>query len=174
MRLFGKKLSAGQLFIIKAVGLIVIWKMAYALVIAPYTSINPWLTNAVGVSTATFFDWFGMTSHFYHGFLYINDLPSVFIGNPCNGLELHALFLGFLLISPGAVWKKILYSCLGILLIFLANIVRVYLLGFNYVNNPSTFEFNHKYTYLGLVYVLIFVLWIVWIEVINKRKIVEA
>ncbi|MEQ8471347.1 MAG: archaeosortase/exosortase family protein [Marinoscillum sp.] len=174
MRLFGKKLSAGQLFIIRALGLIVVWKVAYSMVIAPYTTINPWLTNAVGSSTAAFFDWFGMNSQFQNGFLYINNLQSVFIGHPCNGLELHALFIGFLLISPGTVLKKVLYTCVGVMLIFLANIVRVYLLGFNYVNNPSTFEFNHKYTYLGLVYLLIFILWIVWIEVVNKRRIVEA
>ncbi|MFH6985295.1 archaeosortase/exosortase family protein [Marinoscillum luteum] len=174
MKVLGRELSRGYLFIIKAIGLIIIWKIAYLQVIAPYTPINRWLTQMVGVSTAGFFDWFGQKSYFDGQFLFINDIQSVLVADGCNGLELFALFLGFLIISPGSFLGKFLYSLGGVLLIFLANIIRVYLLGFNYLNNPSTFEFNHKYTYLGFVYLIIFTLWILWIEVINKRKFIEA
>lgn len=169
MQLTGIKLRSGHWFIIKAVALILLWKLAYVWVIEDHTNINPWLTNLVGSSTSIFFNWFGQNSQFDGYALTIGGLRSVTIAHACNGLELHALFLGFILITPGRPLIKVIYSLGGIVLIFLINVCRVYLLGLNYLNNLSTFEFNHKYTYLGMVYLLIFLLWIVWIEWINKK-----
>lgn len=163
----------GQWLIIKGIALILFLKTIYILIIAKYTNVDDWLTRAVGSSTAKLCSWLGRESRFEEGFLILSGIRSVYIGNACNGLELYALFSGFLLITPGKLLSKALYVLLGSGLIFLINTARVYLLGINFIHNPSTFEFNHKYTYLGLVYLAVFVLWMVWVELISKKELVR-
>ncbi len=163
------KISAQYRFAIRAVSLIILWKALYWGFILPFTSLNPWLTNKVGASAAGVFNWLGASSSFDGLYLYVSNTKSVLIGDPCNGLELFVLFIGFIVITPGKWIHKIVYGFLGLSILFFVNVVRVYLLGFNYLKSPATFEFNHKYTYLLFVYAIIGVLWFLWIEVINKK-----
>ncbi|MFT6337734.1 MAG: exosortase/archaeosortase family protein [Parvicella sp.] len=172
--LFNKEIKPGYWFIIKAISLMVLWKVMYYSGFLDSSGINSWLTNRVGGDTSIFFQLIGYDSQFDQSNLVIDGIRSVFIGHPCNGLELHALFLGFIIITPGKLIVKFWYGVLGIALIYGINILRVYLLGTNFINNPSTFEFNHKYTYLGLVYLLVFILWIIWVEVVNKKSLAQA
>jgi exosortase/archaeosortase family protein len=156
-------------FIIKAVSLVLIWEVSYFTFISKYTGIDSWLTGKVGESTGYVFNWLGLKSHFDGKYLYINEMKSVLVADGCNGLGLFALFIGFILITPGKIIHKLLYSLVGLSLLFFANLTRVYLLGVNYINNPSTFVFNHKYTYLWAVYLIVFALWMIWLEIINKK-----
>jgi len=103
-------------------------------------------------------------------YLIINEVRSVGVGNSCNGLEVMALFIGFLLIVPGNWQRKTGYMFFGLALIYGANVVRVILLGYNYMENPQTFEFNHKYTYKIAVYAVVFLLWVLWVEKLSGLK----
>ena len=174
MEILGHSLRPKHWFVVKAVSLLILWKIIYAWIISDYTSIDYRLTKLVANSSSYLFQWFGHESQFTGTCITIDGVPSVCITNPCNGLELYPLFVAFIFITPGRILHKILYSLLGVAIIFLTNTIRVYLLGINFVNNPSTFEFNHKYTYLWFVYLFIFILWIVWIEVINKKNFGKA
>ena len=174
MKVFGTKISSRNWFITKAIVLILCWQFVYHMVLAPYTSIDEWLTKNVGNGTAWVFRQFGEDSSFREGYLYVNGVRSVGIADPCNGLELYALFIGFILITPGRLITKVVFGLFGFTLLYTANIGRVYLLGVNFLKNPASFEFNHKYTYLWSVYFIVFVLWMVWIEVINKKSFAKS
>ena len=84
------------------------------------------------------------------------------IGAPCDGLVLFALFTVFILAFPGPARRKLWFIPAGIVLIHLANLVRVVSLVIIQFNRPQSLKFNHDYTWTVLVYGFIFWLWFLW------------
>lgn len=84
------------------------------------------------------------------------------IGAPCDGLVLFALFTIFVLAFPGNGRRKLWFIPLGIVLIHLANLLRVVSLVIIQFNSPESLKFNHDYTWTVLVYGFIFWLWYLW------------
>ncbi len=175
------QLTRLQQFLVKGIGLLVIWQIVYSMMLEPSGVIDLPLTYLVSEGATTALNWLGVDSY-YESYqhklepalsgtiLYIDGVQSVGIGNACNGLEIMVLFIGFLLIFPGKANTKIWYLLFGLLLIYIANIIRVILLGINYIESPSTFDFNHKYTYKIAVYVIVFILWVIWVEKLSGVK----
>jgi exosortase/archaeosortase family protein len=115
-------------------------------------------------------------TNFYHGHL-------VEINNGCNGLILMVLFFTFMVAFPGPWKKKLWYIPVGIFVIYLINCLRVIALTTNkmiqgLVNGEELFkkspiwqkimdnsvDFNHKGTFLIIVYGAIFYLWMIWVN----------
>lgn len=88
--------------------------------------------------------------------------PIVHIEHGCNGIALMVLFAGFILAYPGPWRKKLWYIPAGVVVIHLVNILRVAGLAINHQVSHSSFEFNHKYTFLIIVYAFVFWLWMIW------------
>lgn len=84
------------------------------------------------------------------------------IGAPCDGLVLFALFSVFVIAFPGPWKRKFWFIPFGIVLIHLANLVRVVSLVIIQFNRPESLKFNHDYTWTVLVYGFIFWLWYLW------------
>ncbi len=84
------------------------------------------------------------------------------IGAPCDGLVLFALFTVFILVFPGPTKRKLWFIPAGIVLIHLANLLRVVSLVIIQYNRPQSLKFNHDYTWTVLVYAFIFWLWHLW------------
>lgn len=176
-----KKLTLLQLFILKGIVLFIAWQVVYSLLLEPKGTLDYPLTQLVSEGSASTLRVFGVPSSCepipHHSgekmqglYLLINGVKSVGIGNTCNGLEVMALFIGFILIVPGKWSHKFLYLFIGLGLIYGANIIRVILLGYNYMDNPQTFDFNHKYTYKIAVYAVVFSLWVIWVEKLSGIK----
>ncbi len=92
----------------------------------------------------------------------LNGQSLVWIDSGCTGLTLMALFAGFIIAYPGPLAKKAWYIPVGLLAIYLVNIVRVVALAINHIVSQSSFDFNHKYTYTLATYVAILALWMLW------------
>ncbi|AYA37504.1 hypothetical protein D3Y59_10870 [Hymenobacter oligotrophus] len=91
--------------------------------------------------------------------------PAVWVGNPCNGQVLYALFAGFILAFPGGGWRrKLPFMALGMAAIYVLNIVRVGALTLNHLYSRGTVDFNHHYTFTFVVYSCIFLLWMWWVR----------
>lgn len=160
-------------FIIKAVIVFVIWQILYQGFVKPDGRVDDWLTEAVSESTVFGLILVGFDSYQKDNVIYINGEQSVMVGDACNGLELFALFAGFLIAFPGKFWSKVVYSGIGILVIAFANVIREMLLAINYNYFRASFELNHKYTYALAVYALVFVIWMHWLNrysVVAKAK----
>jgi exosortase/archaeosortase family protein len=90
----------------------------------------------------------------------VQGKPSINIEDACNGLELIALYLGYLLILPSN-WKRMTaYIVLGIAGIYFLNIVRCSLLAYLFQHDVSTANFAHKYAFKLVVYAFVFWGWI--------------
>ena len=92
----------------------------------------------------------------------VNKHPSVFILPFCDGMVLYALFTGFVLAFPGSSPHRIWFIPLGIVLIYLVNVLRVVALSLNHYYSQSTVEFNHHYTFVFIEYGFICLLWLWW------------
>ena len=90
-----KKLIRG--FIIKALITFVVWNVLYYGFIKPNGVIDEWLTVLVIDGTVWGLSVLGFDSSSLDHVIYINGQHSVLVGNQCNGLELIALYVGFLI-----------------------------------------------------------------------------
>lgn len=99
----------------------------------------------------------------------------VWIGDHCNGINLFALFTIFILAFPSKKYKaKALYILVGLALLHFANLIRVCILTWMEKEYPEYLTFNHNYTFLILMYGLIFSLWYYYVikysGIINKEE----
>ena len=92
----------------------------------------------------------------------IDGTNGVWVGDPCNGFSLFALFLIFMITYPGPWKKKLWYIPLGLLLIHLINVFRIVALTIILDINPEWLDFNHNYTFNIIVYSFVFLLWYIW------------
>ena len=88
----------------------------------------------------------------------------LWIGDPCNGVGLFAVFLIFL-VAYGGPWRhKAWFGLLGLLSIHLINALRVAALCIIVSINYEWLNFNHDYTFYVIVYGWVFVLWYLWVK----------
>ena len=152
-----------RLFLAKAILLYIIWYVGYDLYLKKVGVLdNLIVDNLVYLSfeILTFFR-FNLNLD-YHTLSIIDSSVTVFVGSGCNGLELFALFTGFIIAFKGSWMKKLWFIPVGILIIHFFNILRVISLVLVARFSPLWLDFNHKYTFTIILYCLTFLLWMVW------------
>jgi len=100
----------------------------------------------------------------------IDGSHGVWIGDPCNGLTLFALFSGFVLAYPGPIKNKLWFIPFGIITIHVLNVLRVTGLAMIQYFSPDYLEFNHTYTFTIIVYSYVFYLWYLWSNKLSDVK----
>jgi len=157
-----KRLLKG--FAIKAIITFIIWTVIYYGLIIPDGRLNSFLTDTVIKGTTAGLTILGYDTRGEGDMVFIDNQPVVLVADACNGLELFALYIGFLLCFPGK-WKyKVIFIPAGIILIYLINVIREIVLALNYKFFQNTFDFNHKYTYVFIVYIFVFAIWRFWLN----------
>ena len=96
--------------------------------------------------------------------IYINDVQSLYIGNGCNGLMVTVLYICFIIAYPGRWKPKLLFIIMGTLLLYVLNVIRIIMLTFDFLFDRDLFEFNHKYTYTFILYSVVFLCWMSWVN----------
>lgn len=132
--------------------------------------INSGLINHLVKTDAALLNFFGFTIFEYDQTIGIDGSHGVFIGDPCNGLSLFALFAGFVIAFTGKIKYKLPFIAIGLLIIHSLNIARIFTLTLLAKFYPDTLDFNHKYTFTYLIYSVIFVMWMVWVKKYAQKK----
>lgn len=156
-------------FILKGVGLYLLWYMLYDNWLLKDGWADHFLIDHLVKTTSFILKNLGYTIFEYADAVGVDGTHGVLIGTPCNGLSLFALFAGFIIIFPGKWVYKLFFIPLGILLIHVINIFRLVGLALVVVYHPASLEFNHKYTFTVIVYVFIFILWIIWVNKFSTK-----
>ena len=161
-----KKSALIRIVAIRAVIAFVMWLIVYHGYIIPDGRLNKLLTNSVIAGTNYGLNLIGYdtSSSVASSMVYIDNQPVVLVADACNGLELFALYTGFLICFPGRIKYKMIFIPLGIGLIYLVNVMREITLAINYKFFQETFDFNHKYTYVFIVYLFVFAIWRFWLN----------
>ena len=118
-------------FLIKAFGLYFFWYLFYELWLHPNGTFDSLVINNL-----VFFSEFllkGMGFHLIPSdsagdtirVVGIDGTHGLWIGDPCNGISLFALFAGFILSFPGPAKQKLWFIPVGIAFIHLINVIRI-------------------------------------------------
>jgi exosortase family protein XrtF len=100
----------------------------------------------------------------------IETSHGTWIGEPCNGLKVMGLFAIFILAFQGSWKDKLWYIPTGVILIHLANAIRVSALTIIEATHPEYLDFNHNVTFQVLIYGIIFGMWYLWVARFSKLK----
>lgn len=101
----------------------------------------------------------------YHQIVSRNNQPILLIADPCNGLELYALYLGFILAIPFGTFRlRLLFILLGTPFLVFANILRCMALIELQIALNQYFDFYHHFLFKAMMYGTIFCMWAVYIK----------
>lgn len=157
-------------FVGKFIGFYVLGNIAYGWMIESFSPMADPITNLVsyqasGVLNLTGFDVVTKKSVDAQNVLLNwngNNILAVYEG--CNGLNVMIVFLSFM-IAMGPVNKKFSWFVpLGLLMIHVMNLLRIYGLFMVAVYLPQQFYFVHKYLFTGVLYAVVFVWWVLWLR----------
>jgi len=92
----------------------------------------------------------------------IRRTTGLWIGDPCNGLNLFVLFSVFIAFYPGNWKNKLWYIPIGIISIHFINLLRIVALCVIQKIDERYLDFQHDYTFTVVVYGYMFFLWMIW------------
>ena len=151
-------------FIAKALVIFILWYLLYELWLLPDGNLDRWLSlNIIGAS-AGIVEFFGYDVFTVNRIIGIGEYPGIEIVDGCNGIAAMGLFLGFILAYPGDWKNRISFCFAGVGIIYLVNILRVVTLTITQVKWPEFFDFTHDYSTTAIFYIVIFMLWMVWVN----------
>jgi len=164
-------------FLLKFLGLYVLGNVLYGMFVhAWYPGVDPvtaWVTNQTS-DVLTLLGWTTSVEEktlkataniMYEG----RAILAVFEG--CNGLNVMVIYVAFL-VAFGPYTKRLLWFIpMGLLLVHVFNIGRIFLLFFVSIQLPRFMYFTHKFFFTAILYIVIFILWVVWIRLTKSERV---
>ena len=88
----------------------------------------------------------------------------------CSGVKQIMQFALLMLVFPGPWKHKLWYIPMGMIIVHFTNILRISILVVVAKHSPTNIEYVHD-TYVRIMfYVVIFILWLIWVEKISGKK----
>lgn len=94
----------------------------------------------------------------------------IFVVWGCSAIKQSFIFLCIMITAQGKWSRKLWYIPLGLILIYLFNILRISIIAIITHHNPEQFIFWHEYIFKYLFYGFMFLIWVFWEEKINPKK----
>lgn len=88
----------------------------------------------------------------------------------CNGVSIIILFLSFIVAFSGKLKTTFFYILFGSVLIYVVNLLRIVILTMGLYHYPKYEDVLHTVIFPGIIYGLIFLLWIFWVNRFSKLK----
>ncbi|WKZ66652.1 MAG: archaeosortase/exosortase family protein [Flavobacteriales bacterium] len=156
-------------FLVVGIGLYLGWLLLFHQVIHPWgwldrTVINGLVALASLLLTALGYELLPEPRVDLERYIGVQGGTHLWIGDPCNGIPLFAVFTIFIIAFPGPWRHKAWFIPAGILLIHLLNAIRVAALCIVVTFGYEWLNFNHDYTFYVVVYGAVFLLWYVWVK----------
>lgn len=100
--------------------------------------------------------------------VFYNQKPIARIIEGCSALSVIILFISFIIAFTGKIKPTILYIIGGSILIHILNVSRIALLCFLIFYYPAHRHFLHSVLFPVIIYGVVFVLWIIWVNKFSK------
>ncbi len=132
-----------------------------------------WLSNTTASATAKMISaWYQQPTTVIEkqngsGIL-MNNRRVIFIAYNCDALELYLMYAGFLYCIPTTKKRFFVFAGIGVLTIFILNVLRCFILTLLNFNKPEWFGFAHHYAFSLVVYAFIFFGWYLYSKKIIK------
>lgn len=88
----------------------------------------------------------------------------------CNAISVIILFLSFIVAFSGQVKTTFLYILAGSVLIYTFNLLRIVVLAIGLYHYPKYEAVLHTVVFPAIIYGMVFLLWIVWVNRFSKLK----
>lgn len=167
-------------FILRALAILVVWKLLYLVFLLPNRVLDKPLSYSVAMGTVWVLNSYTHTHDYVNrsetgniptdnGFasaplenIYFHARNVVSIEDGCNGLELLVLYIGFIVCMPATTKRKLIFSIGGAMLIYIVNVIRCAGVAYIILYYPRYADFAHHYVFTFIVYSLIIALWLVF------------
>ncbi|MCB9046083.1 MAG: archaeosortase/exosortase family protein [Chitinophagales bacterium] len=151
-------------FLLRATIAVIIWELGYNFVLRPLGFPDHQLTVAVQYGAVKLLSLFYNDVVPYRSYIMLNGEKAVSIARQCNGLELIALYLGFIICLPTKTKRMLTFGIAGTIIIYVLNIIRAALLAVMYNQSHSMTEFAHHYVFKIAIYLVVFFGWVLYIK----------
>ena len=92
----------------------------------------------------------------------------------CNSISVIILFLSFIVAFSGKLKTTFFYILSGSVLIYVVNLFRIVVLSLGLFHIPEYSEVLHKVVFPGIIYGMVFLLWIFWVNRFSKLNTKDA
>lgn len=172
--------TAVRRFILRAVTILIVWKLLYLIFLLPHRVLDKPLSYAVAAGTVWALNAFTHSQDYSNKSeignvpvdneitatplenIYYHGRNIVSIEDGCNGLELIVLYIGFIVCMPAVMKRKLIFSIGGAVLIYVVNVIRCAGVTYIILYYPKFADFAHHYIFTFIVYGLIIVLWLIF------------
>ena len=88
----------------------------------------------------------------------------------CNSISVIILFLSFIVAFSGQLKTTVFYILTGSVLIYVVNLLRIVVLCLGLYHYPEKSEVLHQVIFPLIIYGMVFLLWIFWVNRFSKLK----
>ena len=88
----------------------------------------------------------------------------------CNGTSVIILFIAFVVAFAGRAKTTFFYILSGSVLIYTVNLFRIVILAIGLYHYPWRKEILHSVIFPGMIYGMVFILWMFWVNRFSKIK----
>jgi exosortase/archaeosortase family protein len=92
------------------------------------------------------------------------------VNESCSGFKQMWQVLVLFLFFPGPWKHKLWFIPMGMFSMFLVNVLRIVGLSFAMIYWPEQWDFIHLWILRPFYYVVIFILWVLWVEKVGGMK----
>ena len=86
----------------------------------------------------------------------------------CNGVSVLILFASFIIAFSGKLKTTLLYLLSGSVIIYVANVIRIVILSIGIYSYPKQSGFLHTVVFPAIIYGVVFLLWVFWVNRFSK------
>lgn len=132
------------------------------------------ITRLVSQNTGEVLSWFYHSGHVMESdrgpffTLYFQNKSVAQIVEGCNGISVIILFISFIVAFSGSLKNTLLFIFGGSLIIYILNVVRIAVLTVLLYYFPSQSHLLHGVLFPLMIYGLVFVLWVIWVNKFSK------
>ncbi|MFZ4058987.1 MAG: hypothetical protein ACOYKE_12660 [Ferruginibacter sp.] len=161
------------LFLLKLIVLVILWRSLYVFVLQPARIPDAVLTRVTTIASTKGINYFFNPIPNVHwiskpnipgDFLMQAQETVFYIGDFCNGLDTMIIYLGFIIVLPYPFKRKLVFGLVGIILLYLINIIRIVMLFWVFKNYPAQFDIDHHYIFTIIMHLFVLLGWFLFIK----------
>lgn len=88
----------------------------------------------------------------------------------CNSISVIILFISFIIAFAGKFKATFIYILSGSVLIYVVNLIRIAILSIGLYNYPWREDILHTVIFPMIIYGMVFLLWMFWVNRFSKKK----
>jgi exosortase family protein XrtF len=157
-------------FLARFIGIYFVGNLLYGIYVSSYyPQVDP-ITANVTAQTSSFLNALGLNTTYQNAdskattYIAAEGRNIIAVYEGCNGLNVMIVFLAF--VFAFGPWSRSMwwFVPVGLLIVHIANLLRVAGLFFVSKNFPNYLYFTHKYMFTGAIYLVTVGLWFWWVK----------